>query len=405
MSCLVRVSALAYGGALLGEVVEGAPEQIGKRAFVRFAAPQELVRISVDREEKRLIEGSLVEVVEPSTHRVPPLCEYFGTCGGCDLQHIDIVSQRELKRSMVESTLRRQGGITPREGVALSQAELPAFSYRSRITLHLSKEGELGFYRPGTGIVVPIESCKIAAPALNEALRALQTLIVDLKADCGAIVLEQDPTGGVGVLLIPRAGHEGRLQPPPRMAEHFSRVSVRGRAREDNEEPDSLGHFSQVNAIGNAELIKLALEYTTHSDITDLYAGAGNFSIPLGTLGRNVSAVELDSTLVATGRKVAELRGISTVSFVQSSCESYVKRNRLHRSVLLDPPRSGAREVVRLFDPRKTVEVVYVSCNLPTLVRDLKILSERGYEVEKTVVVDMFPQTHHVETVSRLLPR
>ncbi|NDC39325.1 MAG: class I SAM-dependent RNA methyltransferase, partial [Proteobacteria bacterium] len=374
--------------------------QIGKRAFVRFAAPGELVRIRIDKEEKRFLEGSVEQIIEPSPQRTSPPCHYFSVCGGCDLQHIDIATQRELKRAMVESTLYRQGGVTPRRGVMLSSAELPHLAYRRRATLHLSEAGPLGFYQAGSGVVVPIESCQIVTPALNSAITDLHRFTEALKAHCGAVVLEEDATGKVSILLVPRVGAEQRLSVPPELKGLFQSTRIKGQV--DSSEDEALGHFSQVNAVGNAELIRLILGYVTHPHVTDLYAGSGNFSFPLARAGKTVAAVELDPALVATGIRCAKEQKIPSVTFTNASCEKYCKQHTLQESVVLDPPRSGARDVVKRFDPARTKEVVYVSCNLPSLVRDLKILSERGYTLQETVVVDMFPQTHHVETVNLL---
>lgn len=397
MSCLVRIDALAYGGALVGEVVDGPSEQIGKRAFVRFAAPGELVQITVDKDEPRFLEGSIQRIIESSPQRAEPPCQHFAICGGCDLQHMEINAQRELKRRMVESTLLRQGGLSPKNGVLLSAVALPHLSYRRRATLHLSKAGELGFYKAGSGIVVPIEHCHTVTPALNRAIGCVRTVTDTLKIHCAQVVLEEHAANVVSVLLVPRVGSEQLLSIPDPLKDEFpnSRIKGRGEASED-----ALGHFSQVNATGNAELIRLVLKYVTHSCVTDLYAGSGNFSLPLARAGKTVEAVELDAALVAAGIRQVREQHLSMVSFTNASCESYLKRHSLHRSVVLDPPRSGAREVVKRVDPSQTQELVYVSCNLPSLVRDLKILSERGYELQETVLVDMFPQTHHVETVS-----
>lgn len=401
MSAQVRIRALAYGGTLIGDVVGGAPEQIGKKAFVPFAAPKELIEINITKEDKRLLHGQISSILEPSPERRTAPCPYFTSCGGCDLQHLGIALQRRLKVEMVESTLHNQGGIIPINGVQLSKAELPEFGYRRRITLHLSNAGLLGFYRAGSGDVVPISKCLLASESINQTLAKLLGVTKELAQFTGAVVLEEDSTGSVSVLLIPRPSVTQPPILPANILELFPGISVRGQPHEVLDD-QTIGHFSQVNAAGNQELIRLVCAAISDSAVTDLYAGAGNFSIPLAKTGINVHAVELDRALVLAGEKAAKAAGLRGIKFTQSSCEQFVKLFPLAPAVVLDPPRGGAREVVKRFNPKITKQIVYVSCNLPSLVRDLKILKERGYKIEHTTVVDMFSQTHHVETVTRI---
>ena len=402
MSTQVRIRALAYGGALIGEVVAGPPEQIGKKAFVPFSAPNELIEIHITKEEKRLLHGQINSILESSPNRRAAPCPYFTTCGGCDLQHLDIAQQRQLKVEMVETTLRNQGGIVPINGVQLSTAELPEFGYRRRITLHLSNAGSLGFYRAGSGDVVPITKCLIASDAINHALTRLLSVTAELAPLTGTIVVEEDDAGFVSVLLIPRPASSAGSVIPRKVLELFPRISLRGRSSQGSED-QIIGHFSQVNATGNQELIRLVCAAVGGSTVTDLYAGAGNFSIPLAKMGLSVHAVELDNALVLAGERAAKSAGLTGVKFTQSSCEQFVKKSPLTPSVVLDPPRGGASHVVKRLHPSKTQEIIYVSCNLPSLVRDLKILKASGYKIAHTTVVDMFSQTHHVETVTKIV--
>ena len=172
----------------------------------------------------------------------------------------------------------------------------------------------------------------------------------------------------------------------------------------DGDEALAVGHFSQVNEAGNAVLQTLVKScFTSGEDILDLYAGAGNFSFPLAEMGCKVRAVEVDPVLVKNGKQIAAGLALSgSIEFFESSCERYVTREKIPPAVLLDPPRAGAKGVVVNLDPKRTRKIVYVSCNLPSLSRDLGILVEKGYVLERVSVVDMFSQTHHVETVSIL---
>lgn len=376
MTIQVRIGGLAFGGAFVGEIVSDG-EIGGKRAFVRGACPGELVEADVIREDKRFVEAKLAKVLEPSGKRISPPCRYYQNCGGCDLQHLEIGAQREAKREMIETTLKFQAGIVARNGVQIASGNLPDFKYRRRAFFHLSKTGELGFFRAGSRDVVDIEMCPIVSDKINQKL-------VEIRADRSR--LSKDVAG----IIVEEHGQETRT------------INKRRDMRSSDGDDEIVGHFSQVNAEGNSILIKIVNEAVITGKVTELYAGAGNFAIPLAQKGCAVDAVELDGVLVKAGRQLVQELNIP-VTFFESSCEKFLKGYPLQETVILDPPRSGAKEVVKHFRTHTTQKIVYVSCSLPTLARDLKTLCELGYRLDAVQFVDMFPQTHHVETVSILV--
>jgi len=165
----------------------------------------------------------------------------------------------------------------------------------------------------------------------------------------------------------------------------------------------TVGHFAQVNPQGNELLKQLVLDLAIGKEICELYAGAGNLSLMLAQAGRRVEAVETDEQLVKFGEKQARALKLERhLTFFNLSAERFVKEHSLLPTVILDPPRGGAKEVVKYFRPGKVKNIVYVSCNLPTLCRDLKTLVEAGYSLERVLVLDMFPQTGHVEIIAGL---
>lgn len=411
------MQALAYGGACVGEVLEPASER-GVKIFVPNTVPGEEIRARICARHRSYFEGELLSVFVPSSDRREPPCAVFGVCGGCDLQHIEIGAQRESKREMVESMLFRQAGLTPRSGVQLVGAPLPEFGYRRRIELHVAPHGAVGFYRAGSGEVVEFNSCLIAAPFLNEQLRALRPVLAAAAELVGRVVLEhqanelhvalklRDSTEGIaGTDLLTRLREIIGLLPNLRVYRRGKLVWQQFQSEEGREGPPA-GHFSQVNEQGNRVLVQLVLQLLRGDQVTELYAGAGNFSLPLAERGASVLAVEADSALTAYGATLAAQRGVSArVQFRTATVERFLRTHQLSGPVLLDPPRSGARAAVAAMTPDAVPEVVYVSCNLPTLARDLRVLNEAGFALESVTVVDMFPHTHHVETVSRLIPR
>lgn len=412
----VKLTGLAFGGAAVGDIVSGPPELLGKKAFVTGGIPGEEVLAEILSEEKSFVNAEVREVNTPSPARIEPRCPVFSSCGGCSLQHMTIEAQREAKLKMVESQLARQAKLKPRRPIELVGAELPAFNYRSRVQLHSNDENQLGFYRAKSGEVVDIDECCISAPAINTAIRASKKLLHEnnLGRWISSFIIEE--IGGEVSILVKL----NEAAPPSAPTEFkcfdgfFKSISVRrlgsldilhrSSAEEDDAELDTTGHFSQVNAAGNKVLIDLALRLMESDSLTEFYAGAGNFTIPLALQGKTVHAVEVDAALAEKGAALAEARGLKDrVSFSSSSAEAFVKKNRPRGAILLDPPRAGALHVVKHFKPEFINEIVYISCNLPSFARDLKLLCEAGFSLECVYAVDMFPQTYHIEMAARLL--
>ena len=420
MKVRAKIKALGYGGSFVGEVIplSAAPDpRAGKKVFIREVVPGEIVDVEITKEEPKFILGKATAMVSASPDRVVPPCPSFGVCGGCDLQHLELAAQRSAKTEMVRTMLAVQGKLSPTEGVSLLGTELGGLHYRRRIQLHLDRAGALGFYRAGTTAVVPIERCFLALEPINAAIEMLRPFVKALCAVVGGVIIERHGDDTVVILSIreevnsrrQKTSIEATVRP---VAAVFPNLVVRQRNetvvryRQGSEigalaGDDAVGHFSQVNAAANTVLVETVLRHIDGATITDLYAGAGNFALPLARTGRAVTAVELDPALVLSGTKLARTEGLD-VRYVPLPCEKFVERHPLGDAVVLDPPRAGAKDVVSRFDPRVTQQVVYVSCDLPSLTRDLKILVERGYHFTQLFVVDMFPQTHHVETVAIL---
>jgi len=412
----VELDSLAVGGECVGRVTAGPQALLGKKAFVPWAVPGELVEARLLEDHKKYLRTEALEVKRASPARVDAACPLFRQCGGCQLQHIDLKAQRDFKRGMVESMLRHQANLTPLAGVALIGGDLPGFDYRRRITLHVSSDGKIGFYRCGSGDVVDMENCPISSQAINAAFCQWKRLFQEAASYLASVVLE-DRMGRVALGLNLREPPD-RHQLPAELLRKFKdeapdlsvlasgkpvfsqmREGLRGVAGD----AIPIGAFSQVNHDANLLLRETVVSEVRGEEITDLYAGSGNLSFPLAAQGRRVVAVESDRRLVVAGQDIAKDRKLgSGITFVNQSCESYVQEHALCEVVLLDPPRSGAKEVVRFIDPAVSTQVIYVSCNLPSLCRDLAALHAQGYTLKRTLVLDMFPQTHHVETISIL---
>ncbi len=405
----LRAAALAYGGSFVCDLVDGPPALKGMKFFVRGVVPGEVFTAEIVAKHKSYIEARLQNLEDESGDRVEPECPYFNVCGGCDLQYMSIQAQRDAKREMVETTLSKHGGGIPINGVILIGQDLPAFNYRRRVALHVSETGQVGFYRQQTREVVPIAKCLLALPPINEALLQLNQINEELGKSVSQVQLDLHHDKVFAVFLLREDGNwKERLL--SLTSKRFANMLLRYKRRtvyyqEDFKEVPNFvpaGHFSQVNQEANQILIERVVSSFKAPEITEFYGGSGNFSFPLAQAGKKIDVVEIDEALVKFGQDRASQLGLgANINFIKASAEAYLKRSKLHDSVLLDPPRSGALDVARKM-PENVQQIVYVSCNLPSLCRDLKVLREHGLSLLSTEVLDMFPQTHHVETISRL---
>ena len=413
----LKVNGFAVGGECIAQVTAGEKGLIGKKALVRGAIPGEVVSAEILKDSPRLLHAKLIETTRESPHRVAPPCPYSEHCGGCDYQHIAVPFQRTEKRRMIEEMLRFQSKLQPKEGVRLIGESLPAQSYRSRVTFQLDQNGAIGFFARGTQEVVSTKQCLVANSMINKALERIRNTVPGLGDHASSLTMDTDSARRLVCVLVhiredlnhsvlvKMAWFKSLITCVSNLSVLFRNKLIycqeKGRVRKGPSRP--AGHFSQVNPDGNDHLRELVSKYVESEEVTDLYAGAGNFSIPLAQLGKTVEAVDFDRALTQYGNSRAKELGLSKhLSFVRANCDVYVRNETLSSAVVLDPPRCGAKKVVKAIKPGSVKQVIYVSCNLPTLARDLKTLVGNGYKLIRTDLVDMFAHTHHVETVNVL---
>lgn len=406
---LAKIGNLAPGGVFIATVIEGPGELPGIKGFMRFAATGEEISAVVRSRRRNSLDLSPVEIRSSSPARCDPVCPVFGACGGCDLQHLDIAEQREAKRRMVEDFLLVHAEIRPENGVVIATPELPSYGYRRKTTLHADGSGRLGFYRHNSHDTVTVGHCPISTQRINAAIEAFSRL-APAPSGVEEVIIEE----ALGQCCVSVSLGKSERECPPSLKDLESQgfpVFVHSSERTlyaSSSIPPLYrpGHFSQVNEFANRVLVDTVLSSLQSPAIVDLYSGAGNFALPAARGGRTVLAVELDKWLVGAGRKQAKTEGLDNiVTFVQGKCEDLSPDLPGSHDVILDPPRAGARDVVKFFRPERSPTVIYVSCFLPALARDLAMLVRSGYQTESVTLVDMFPQTGHVETVTVLKPR
>jgi 23S rRNA (uracil1939-C5)-methyltransferase len=392
-----------------------APEHLkGKKAFVNGAIPGETVQGLITFSKKSFVNADTITVNKPSAHRIRARCPVFDQCGGCDLQHIEINTQRRLKASMVQDLLRVHGGVEAQSGVTILGPDLPAFEYRRRMSFHINKKREFGLYRKHGRSIVELSNCPISTPTINAWLEENLELVKECAPEIETVTLE-DHDGIIFVAFEVHPKNDSALESlKPKQAFQFLcskhstlQVNYRHkpifRATEITRDAPPVGHFSQNNKLANELMLQYLIQNATSPSVTDLYAGAGNISIPLALAGKRVVAVEVDPHLVNFGEYQASAAGVSDrLTFYTKSCEKWVETHATEPTVILDPPRGGALEVCKRLNPNLSPFILYVSCYPPTFARDVQILNNHGYTLESVKVLDMFPQTYHSELIGIL---
>jgi len=419
----------------------------GKTAFVAGALPGELVRFRRVRKHKRHDEAALIEVVRAAAERTVPRCAHFGVCGGCALQHLAAERQIEAKQAQLRESLERIAAAAPQSWIEPLRG--PQWGYRRRARLgarYVAKKGRVlvGFRERSAPYVAATERCEVLAPAVGTLIGPLAELLTGLSIrervpqievavgdNAAALVLrvlEPPSATDLAALAEFERRHAVRLYLQPAGVDSVARLgaaqpSPEGQCREEPlfyrlREFDLTLEFAptdfiQVNGAVNEALVARAVELlcpSADSRVLELYCGLGNFSLPLARRAGHVVAVEGDAGLIGRARHNARRNGIGNVEFVAADLAvplpaglPWLSERFSH--VLIDPPRVGAREVMRTIARIAPERVLYISCHPGSLARDVgELVHEHGFALRAAGVLDMFPHTTHVESVALLAP-
>ena len=405
----------------------------GKVVFIDGALPGEEVRFRYTRMRGRFDEGQTVEVLQASPDRVEPRCAYVDICGGCVLQHLRSEVQVDLKQVRLLRELRNLGGVEPQ--TIYPPLTGNAWGYRRKARLgarYVPKKGGVlvGFRERRHNRVADIRSCEILVPTVGPHLGALRELLTGLHARDRVPQVEV-AAGDDGTTLVFRtlvALDEAAQTALREFGQRHALAIYLQPGGPDTVaplDPDNAAEltyllpefdlrmrflptdFVQVNADINRRLVTRAVELLAPAPaerIVDLFAGLGNFTLPLARRGADVVGLEGDAALVERARENAVANGVTGATFAQadlSQPETLAPWLAGARKLLLDPPRTGAQVVVDHLAAPYPERVVYVSCNPATLARDAgTLVRAHGYEFLGTGAVDMFPHTNHVESIS-----
>ena len=380
----VRIERIVAGGRGLARLPDG------KALMVAFGAPGELVEVEVERIHKDYVEGVVTNVLEPSRSRVEPECSLFGDCGGCQLQHLEYPAQLAVKEGVVREQLARIGGL-PDVTVNPGGGADDPWGYRNHMRFSAGRKfGDAGFiHRRGRGLL-KVTKCPIADPWVNAVLPRLQGHARGLHQ----IQLRRNAATG-STLVAPAL----EVLPEESGQEHYVEELAGRRFRV------SASSFFQVNSAQAEKLVELVASELPKQGrlLIDAYAGVGTFAVIFA--GRFERIIAIEESPSALRDAEVNLDGIENVEFRRAKVEELLPGLAEEPDVvLLDPPRVGcAPEVLEALVGFAPPTIVYVSCNPTTLARDLRRLTDAGYRLESVTPIDMFPQTAHIECVSRLM--
>lgn len=410
----ILIEKLVHRGAGLGRID-------GQVCLVPFTVPGDLVKVQVTKRRSGMVEAEVAKIIGLGPGRTHPKCEVFGRCGGCQWQHIAYDRQPEFKAEVLLDTFRRIAGLELPKPQVISG---DAWQWRARIELHASRQGLLGFYAAGSHDIVEHDSCPIAWPELSELITPIRRLVAKFPPpDKATIELVAGADRKVVAVI--------RGYKTPEIAKKLSRVpgisgvhaQVAGPGwvsfgqklvRWDVPGPDGTipmqldpRGFSQANPGLNAQLVSTVVLATDPDDkVLELYAGAGNITVPLVMQKNQVVAVEVNRQALLACQSFLQPRG-KTAEFIPGKVDTVVKTliGRHFDLLIADPPRTGLGPVTEQIVRLAPTKIVLVSCEPSTLARDLKVLTNAGYIIDSTTVIDMFPQTWHIESIVLLSKR
>ncbi len=416
----VRIESMAFKGNGVGHLGS-------KVTFVPNTVTGDEISTEIVEDKKSYFVGQLKEILVPSPWRIEPICPHFGDCGGCQWQHIDPSFQGEIKREILSETLKRLGKLDPIPSIETLPSPKP-YGYRVRVQVRV-KGKSIGYYQQGSHRVIDVLHCPIAHPLVNEILSILRDQR-DFLAKAEEIEINVSPQEAKGVLILHPHSSDLRLKPITKqlLKNHpiLKGIAVSGKSpwtlfgdpllwftiplRSGERELSiqiSPGTFFQIYPEQNQQLIQTVLEWTNPNqdgEILDLYAGAGNFTLPLAIHAGEVWGIEENKTAIEDARFNVERNGIQNIHFIQGEVEKVLKswNHRAPDQIVLDPPRAGCKKIVDQIVRLAPERIVYVSCDPATFSRDVRLFTERGYTLWRLRLIDMFPQTYHMEAVGLL---
>jgi len=411
----VRIIDLGHDGRGVGKVN-------GFTIFIPGVLPGEMVRARLIKKKKHFGEALPEEILDQSPHRREPPCPVYPECGGCQLQHMEYPFQVEFKKDRLNQALYRIGEVKsfPSPKVFAANKE---WGYRNKATYHL-QGNRVGFFGQKSRRVIPHEKCALLPTEANQIKRGIEELFQSKRFSAGKDLTVRTSFSHKQSLLIlgstikTQGSWESIINPLKEKTPDLIGIYQQGKGKKGGhliwgkgKVEEKMGNYTfqlgpetffQVNPEQREVLLKKIREIVQDrgfKKIADLYSGAGAFGINLTDIVEKVMAIEISREAVEEGIRLAEEKNLENVEFHQGEVEKeFSKLPRDLDCVLLDPPREGCHpSVLQLIEEKNVKSLIYISCNPSTLARDIAVLRPNGYGVETIDLIDMFPQTYHVE--------
>ncbi len=408
---------MVFGGDCIAKIE-------GKNIFIPYAIPGETVEVEIEKDLGDYAYAKIVNIVKPSPHRVIPPCSYYGQCGGCNMMHIDCEEQKKLRVQMLSDILEREGINFDSENIEV--VEDSPLGYRSRFQFHSG-----GLMEKRTNKIVPLKNCPCATPEVNKYLSEVPyeerpkgrvhvfgvEKITSIPDGYDRIIIAEEPVKEKTNCLEKNASKSrktvnGRLLKKQKQIRHRFTGTVLNEHNFctvklcDKEISFDVQGFFQSNLKVLEKAIPHVLKDLEGNHVLDMYAGAGTFSTFLAEKFKHVTLVEHNrDALVYAERnligKSHESFGVSGETWIKHHAENCIKTHGAFDAVIIDPPRQGMeKEVCKWISNSDIPEIRYVSCDPATMARDAAYLIKGGYKLSKLYLLDFYPQTSHIESLS-----
>lgn len=402
--------------------LKGVSRYQGKAVFVEGALLGEKVIAKVEREQGRFITATVDKIIQTSEQRIEAQCQYYGQCGGCNLWHMQAEQQIEAKQQVLADQLGRQN-IHTEQWLPTLKGPLTAYRRRARLGIRYSAAKNrmlLGFREKASKHLADIDTCLVLEPALDVLIVPFKALLQALEAK-GSLTQVEFYLADNGPLLALRHLKPLSVQDTQALLDFADKHKV-DLYLFDGENYSSLtpqkvhyyqvagqtiefrpGDFLQVNAKINQQMLELSLNLLNLSPedrVLDLFSGLGNFSLPIASQAGSVVGIEGSELMTSRAQSNAGKNQLDNVSFKRADLSQELNIKGKFDVLVLDPPRAGAAGVVKSVKKIGINKILYISCDPATLARDAKDLVAQGYQMKQAGVMDMFPQTAHVESIA-----
>lgn len=362
--------------------------------FVALAAPGDELAVKIIQKKGKVAFAEIVEILKPSPDRTEPRCPYFGACGGCNFQQLNYRAQLDAKVEIVRDCLSRLGRINYENEIKIIGSPND-YEYRARASWHAdTRSRKLGYFKRNSHDVIDVEICPILTAEMQAILTEARRTIEWESFSSNIFEIEAAASGG---------GGENVSIYSSEILEPTSEISFTAGGERYFYDADT---FFQGNPFLIENLIEAATKGASGKTAVDLYCGVGLFTLPLAKNFERIFAVEGSKKALEFAAKNVENARLENIELFNEAVDDWLAQSEFEQIdfVLLDPPRAGTeRETIENLLRLKPARIAYVSCEPSTLARDLRLLTEQSYRIESIVAVDLFPQTHHVETVVRLV--